>query len=200
MESLPGYDNWKLATPSEYEFDNEYPHDCAPHGEPCPTCQNIEMEMLEAMPEDKSECPHCDQLPCTGLNIRTKTNINHEDTCNKWVPHCDCNKIYVDKWVGTVPECQLMWGGHCYGVKLDNNQKCSCIPDITHYYTMPNGKGFHIYQVWYPCSGSIWKCKCGHEDHTGDTEWDKHICTLRKMIKTSANTWVNENDPTDIPF
>lgn len=113
-------------------------------------------------------------------NVQFKTVLMHEPDCKKWVPHCDHKLIYVDEFVGHIRECEdrrVM--GDCEGMKINPLVSCTCEPDITYYWKTPEGKEFHTYKVWYAQSGTIWKCSCGEEDHTGDEPWEVHDCLVR---------------------
>lgn len=152
------------------------------------------------MPQIEVPCLHCGVSPCTNKNVQVAIHKAHDEHCDKWVQFCDCKSIYVDKWVGSIKQCQHpSFIGSCTGVKIDPMRTCTCVPDISVDFLMPDMKTFNRDTRYYPCSGEIFHCNgCNHQDHTGDTDWEDHRCPPKEPKPDLVAIYVPDDN--DIPF
>ena len=144
-------------------------------------------------------CAHCGEMPCTNKNVQFSIQKSHDPYCQKWVPDCQCRLVYVDEWVGSIPECEVpSYIGGCQDVKLDPLVQCTCTPEISTVWRMPDMREFTIDTRWYSQSGDVKHCcGCNEEDHTGDIQWEDHRCPGTVPLAKPKGA-INPDD--DIPF
>lgn len=162
---IRGYDSWKLMSPDQdahFRGVNCGEWDCCGNG---------------PMPEP--ECPHCDQLPCTGKNILINHDTNHAYECN-------CTDVFE-------PECAT---DPPFNVIFHEDRECDCGATPIDTFLMPNNKTFTRSSSYHVSVGNYYVCNCGHSDTCGDTDWEEHRCIV--PIKPNPDLVYNDDD--DIPF